>query len=106
MATADYPPLGQALSESILRTAETNKFCLSEGKTKVLMATGRRLASKLNVKATFMLNGDKALANVHSASLFSLEIDSYYVDKQKAGILHFLIYMPPFSLRLFFRTAR
>ena len=81
MATADYPPMGQALSESILHSAETNKFCLSEEKTKVLMATGRRLASKLNVKATFMINGDKALANVPSASLLSLEIDSNYVDK-------------------------
>ena len=41
--------------------AEANKLPLSDGKTKVLMVTGKRLSSKLDEKPTIVINGNKVV---------------------------------------------
>ena len=56
--------------------ANANKLPLNEEKTKVLMITGKRLASKLRNLPNVTTNGVKPLKIVNSATLLGLEIDN------------------------------
>lgn len=56
--------------------ANANKLPLNEEKTKVLMITGKRLASKLRNLPNVTTDGVKTLKIVNSATLLGLEIDN------------------------------
>ena len=56
--------------------AKANKLPLNEEKTKLLMITGKRLASKLTEKPMINIGGKRILKVVESATLLGLEIDS------------------------------
>ena len=67
--------LNTAVSE-IQLWANANKLPLNEEKTKVLMITGKRLASKLRNLPNVTTDGVKTLKIVNSATLLGLEIDN------------------------------
>ena len=56
--------------------ADTNKLPLNESKTKVLMITGKRLASRIHDELTVTVGSNKILDNVDNTTLLGLEIDS------------------------------
>ncbi len=56
--------------------ANTNKLPLNKEKTKVMMITGRRLASKVVNELAVVIDGDKFLKNTNKATLLGLDIDS------------------------------
>ena len=59
----------------IRQWADCNKLPINESKSKVLIITGKRLASKVNSKLAVAM-GDKRLENVECATLLVLTIDS------------------------------
>ena len=56
--------------------AKANKLPSNEEKTKLLMITGKRLASKLTEKPMINVGGKRILKIVESVTLLGLEIDS------------------------------
>ena len=81
MESADYrnvSELSSSLNKSMSEIelwAKANKLPLNEEKTKLLVITGKRLASKLTEKPMINKEG-RILKVVESATLFGLEIDS------------------------------
>ena len=82
MESADYrnvSELSSSLNKSISEIelwAKANKLPLNEEKTKLLVITGKRLASELTEKPMINIGGKRILNVVESATLFGLEIDS------------------------------
>ena len=82
MESADYrnvSELSSSLNKSMSEIelwAKANKLPLNEEKTKLLMITGKRLASKLTEKPMITIGGKRILKVVESATLLGLEIDS------------------------------
>ena len=82
MESADYrnvSELNSSLNKSMSEIelwANANKLPLNEEKTKLLMITGKRPASKLTEKPMINIEGKRILKAVESATLLDLEIDS------------------------------
>ena len=82
MESADYrnaSELSSSLNKSMSEIelwAKANKLPLNEEKTKLLMITSKRLASKLTEKPMINIGGKRILKVVESATLLGLEIDS------------------------------
>ena len=81
-ASADYKEIGKLnaeLSKSVNEIqlwANTNRLPLNENKTKEMMITGKRLASKVVDELAAIIDGDKFLENTNKATLLGLDIDS------------------------------
>ena len=81
-ASADYKEIGKLnaeLSKSVNEIqlwANTNRLPLNKDKTKVIMISGRRLASKVVDELAVIIDGDKFLENTNKATLLGLDIDS------------------------------
>lgn len=60
--------LGKSVNE-IQNWANTNKLPLNKEKTKVMMVSGGRLASKVADELSVMMDGKKVLKNANSATL-------------------------------------
>ena len=81
MASADFRnilELENSLNKSareIHQWASSNKLPLNEDKTKVLMITGKRLASKISYYPNITLDADTPLSTVESATLLGLDLD-------------------------------
>ena len=105
--------LEQNLNSSVAEIAEwaaSNKIAINESKTKAILITGKRLASKINFEKAFTINGTE-LELVPSVKLLGLEIDSElafnsHVEKlckklsQRIGILKKIRSCLPMTQRL------
>jgi hypothetical protein len=81
MASADFRnilDLENSLNKSareIHQWASTNKLPLNQDKTKVLMITGKRFASKIPYYPNITLDADTPLSTVETATLLGLDLD-------------------------------
>ncbi len=66
----------QADLNEVASWTSDNKMVLNESKTKVMLVTGKRLATKLDDKTMVIKIDDTNLEQVHSFSLLGLTIDS------------------------------
>ena len=110
--------LEQNLNSSVAEIAEwaaSNKLPINESKTKAILITGKRLASKINYEMALTINGTK-LEVVPSVKLLSLEIDfelsfNSHVEKlctklsKRIGILKKIRSCLPMRQRLLFYNS-